>query len=130
MNKEEIIKILKRYNFDTNKYIVISGAAMVLQEIKEQTSDIDIAVEEDYSDYLLNNYDCIFERVNEYGINCYMIDNVINFSETYYDSNYKVIENIKVQDANDILKLKQKLKREKDISDIKLLNSYISRNNI
>lgn len=130
MNKEEIIKILKKYNFDTDKYIVISGASMVLQEIKKQTTDIDIAVDKDYYEYLLNNYNCIFERVNEYGINCYMIDNVINFSETYYDSNYQMIENIKVQDANDILKLKQKLKREKDISDIKLLNSYISRNNI
>ena len=129
MNKVEIIKILKKYNFDTDKYIVISGASMVLQEIKEQTTDIDIAVDKDYSEYLLNNYNCVFERINEYGVNCYIIDNIINFSETYYNSNYKIIENIKVQDAYSILKLKENLQREKDKQDIKKLKRFISKNN-
>ena len=66
MNKEEIIKVLKKYNFDKNKYIVISGVAMVFLGIKEKINDIDISVTEDYYEYLLNNYNCTFEKVNEY----------------------------------------------------------------
>ena len=48
MNKREIIEKLKKYNFDFSKYIVISGAAMVIHDVKEETSDIDIAVSDDY----------------------------------------------------------------------------------
>ena len=44
MNKEKIVDILKKYNFDKDEYIVISGACMVLYGIKETTSDIDISV--------------------------------------------------------------------------------------
>ncbi len=44
MNKNKINEILNYYSLDNNKYIVISGAAMVLQDVKEYTSDIDIAV--------------------------------------------------------------------------------------
>ena len=42
--KDDILKILTKYNFNPNDYIVISGASLVLQNIKEYTSDIDIAV--------------------------------------------------------------------------------------
>ena len=84
MNKEEILKVLKKYNFDKDKYIVISGAAMVLLGIKESTSDIDISVTKDYYDYLLENYNCTFEKVNEYNNKVYFIDNIINFGFDYY----------------------------------------------
>ena len=65
MNKKDIIDTLKKYNFDSTKYIVISSAAMVLLGIKDTTKDIDIAVSDDYYEYLLKNYNCKFERINE-----------------------------------------------------------------
>ncbi len=34
-NKENILKTLNKYNFDSQNYIVISGAALVLQNVKE-----------------------------------------------------------------------------------------------
>ncbi len=126
MNKKDIIDTLKKYNFDSTKYIVISSAAMVLLGIKDTTKDIDIAVSDDYYEYLLKNYNCKFERINEYGKKVYFIHDIINFSSTYYKNNRLIIEEIPIQTANDILELKLFLKREKDYKDIELIKEYIN----
>lgn len=128
MNKNNIIDILKKYNFDNSKYLVISGAAMVLYGIKDSTNDIDIAVTKDYYNYLLSNYNCIFERVNEYGNSCYMMDNCINFGINYYSDNKEFIESIPVQSIEDLLQLKKYLNRDKDIFDIEKIKRYIKEN--
>lgn len=126
MNKKDIIDTLKKYNFDSTKYILISSAAMVLLGIKDTTKDIDIAVSDDYYEYLLKNYNCKFERINEYGKKVYFIHDIINFSSTYYKNNRLIIEEIPIQTANDILELKLFLKREKDYKDIELIKEYIN----
>ncbi len=126
MNKKEIIETLRKYNFDKDKYLVISGAAMVLLGIKESTTDIDIAVTDDYYKFLLENISCTFDRVNEYGMESYSIDNVIDFCTTYYDANKFFIEDIPVQEPQKILELKISLNREKDKKDIKLIKEYMN----
>lgn len=128
MNKKEIISKLKKYNFDENNYVVISGAAMVLLGIKESTGDIDISVTEEFNDYLLNNYNCIFERINEYNTAAYFIDDIINFSTTYYTENKIFIDNIPVQAPEEILSLKKNLNREKDKIDVERIESYMRDN--
>ena len=124
MNKEEIIEKLKEYNFDKNKYIVISGAAMVLLGIKDKTQDIDIAVKDEYKDYLIDNYNVTFDRMNEYNEPVYFIDNIVNFAITYYTDKKEYVSGIPVQNVNDILKLKKGLNREKDKIDIEKLENY------
>ena len=123
MNKEEILKKLKEFNLDKGKYLVISGAAMVLLGAKDTTKDIDIAVSKDYYEYLLNNYSCEFDRVNEFNHKCYNLD-VLNFGIDYYSDNYVVVKGVKVQTVEDIIRLKRFLNREKDKEDIKKLVRY------
>lgn len=126
MNKKQILETLKKYNFDKDKYLVISGAAMVLLGIKENTSDIDLAVADDYYEYLLKNVSCTFDRVNEFGKVSYTIDNVIDFCTTYYENSKEFIENIPVQQPQKILELKISLNRKKDKKDIKLIKEYMN----
>ena len=126
MNKKEIINILEKYKFDKDKYLVISGAAMVLLGIKENTNDIDIVVAEKYFDYLLKNYNCTFEKINKYNKEVYFIDDIINFSTTYYEEDKYFVENIPVQQPEKILKLKRNLNRKKDINDIRLIEEYLN----
>lgn len=126
MNKLDIINALKKYNLDKNEYIVISGAAMVLYGIKEETGDIDIAVSQNYYSYLLNNYDCIFKKVNEYGNKVYIIDNIIDFSTTYYKEEKVYVNAIPLQSLKDILKLKLNLNREKDKIDIEKIKEFLN----
>lgn len=121
MNKLEIINALKKYNLDKNEYIVISGAAMVLYGIKEETKDIDIAVTKRYNKYLIDNYDYEIEKGS-----IYYIDRIINFSTNYYSNDKRYIDDIPVQKINDILKLKLSLNREKDKIDIEKIKEYLN----
>lgn len=123
MNKEEIISQLKKYNFDSSQYIIISGAAMVIHGVKEKTNDIDIAVTYEYFEYLLNNYNCEFEKINAFGHKIYFIDNIINFGVDYYTKPI-YIDGLPIQTIEDITKLKESLGRDKDKKDIKLLRRY------
>lgn len=129
MNKEQIIKILKKYKLNIKEYIVISGAAMVILGIKEKTNDIDISVTKEYYEYLKNNYNVTFDKINRYNNEVYFIDNVINFGIDYYTENYINVDGINVETPNEILKLKRSLNREKDLKDIKLIENYMKDKN-
>ena len=118
-----ILKKLKEFNLDSSKYLVISGAAMVLLGIKETTKDIDLAVSKNYYDYLINNYSCTIDRLNEFKHLCYNLD-VLNFGIDYYSKQYEEVEGIRVQKVEDIIKLKRFLNREKDKEDIKKLIKF------
>lgn len=134
MNKKEILNTLKKYNLKTEKYIIISSAAMVLNNIKEETKNIDIAVDEEYEKELLKNYKCELEReIIDKGkkYKAYLIDDLINFSVHYYgEYKSKKINGYNVQTIEEILKLKQRLNRDNDKKDIKILKEEINKKNI
>lgn len=128
MNKEEILDILREYNFDKNEYMVISSASLVVQGIKESTKDIDIAVSEEYYNYLINNYNVEFEKEN-LGVKVYYINRVINFSTNYYNKDEVIMyEGLPLQNLEGIRKLKASLGRTKDIEDINLIDKYLNLN--
>lgn len=125
MNKQEIIKIIEKYKLDKSQFVVISGAALVLLGIENKARDIDICCTEYYYNYLIQNYNCVFERVNEYGKNAYLIDNIINFGLSLMPKNIEIIDGIQCASLIDILELKKFLKRDKDKELIKKLELII-----
>lgn len=128
MNRQDILNALNKYHFDINEYMVISGASMVLQGIKESTNDIDISVSKKYYDYLVKNYKCDIEKVIN-GLNIYLIDDIINFSTNYYNRDEVVMyKGFPIQSLEGIKKLKLGLNRAKDISDINKLDKYLNLN--
>ena len=52
MNKSEILNYLKTLNLNKEQIIIISGASLVVQNIIEQTPDIDIATTTKYYNQL------------------------------------------------------------------------------
>lgn len=125
--KNDILNILKDYNLDSNEFIILSGASLVLQDIKEYTSDIDIAVSLDLYNKILSNFDCCFEK-NVNGYDVWFINNILNFSNHYYDDcEYINLFDYKLQSLDSILKLKKKLNKEKDKNDINSILSKIGK---
>lgn len=125
MNKKEIIDILKKYDLDQDKYIVIAGAAMVMHGLKEKTSDIDLSVSEEYLEYLIKNKNCKFLKENEYGKKVYHIDDVIDIGVSYIPKNKDIINDIPVSSIYDIIELKKYLNREKDKLDLEKISNNI-----
>ena len=127
MNKQTILDILNKYNFDKQEFIILSGASLVLQDVKEETRDIDITVSEYLYNRLLNDYNCIFEKeVDNYLV--WFIDEIINFSTHYYDEiEYIDYNGYKIQSLESILKLKESLNRNKDKNDIEKIKKLIKK---
>lgn len=124
LNKSTILKILKEDNLDPKRYIILSGASLVLQDIKEYTSDIDIAVDNTLYNEILNKYFCTFEKYKD-GYKIWYIDNIINFSNNLYTTTkYIEIYGYKAQSLDSILELKRTLNRQKDKKDISLILDY------
>ena len=44
MNKEDIFNKLNNLPFKKEDYLVIAGASLVVQDLKEKTQDIDLAI--------------------------------------------------------------------------------------
>ena len=129
MDKNQIIKTIKKYKLDKSKFIVISGAALVLLGIEKTANDIDIWCDNDYCDYLLNNYDCKLERINEFGNKAYMIDDMINFGISFRPKEVEVVDGIQCALLRDILELKKFLNRPKDKCSISKLEKYLNMKN-
>ena len=128
LDKKMILDVLNNYNLDKTKYIVISGAAMVLLGIKDTTNDIDIATTKEYYDYLLNNYNCKLELKNMNNINVHYIDDIINFSYDFFTTDCIIKNGIPVQKIEDLIELKRLLNRDKDKKDIELILSFLQKN--
>lgn len=122
MNRKEIIKELTKYNLDPKKYIVISGAAMVLYGFKDETPDIDISVTKEYKKELLKKFDCVLENPET---DSYIIDDTLNFGAYFYKRRREYIEGFPVMLVEDIIELKRKLNRTKDKKDLKIIFEHM-----
>ncbi len=127
LNKQDILSILNKYKFDKSEFIIISGASMVLQDIKKTTHDIDIAVSPNLLNDILEKHQCEVEKEDkESNKSVYYLDNYINFSTNYFDNTqWQYYQGYKIQTADSLLKLKKELNREKDKEDIILIEEYI-----
>ena len=128
-NREDIFDILNSYNFDKNEYIVLSGSSMVAHGVKDTTRDIDISVSKKLYNKLLKDYNCTLEkRDDKNNVNIYYIDDVINFSTNFYNKDTEIIDGIRFQTLDSIVKMKKEFNRDKDIADIERINTYLNQN--
>ena len=121
MNKEEILYKLSKLELDKKEYIIISGAALVLQDLIDYTNDIDLSCSKEYFDSInwdtrvgyfntnIKYYDCF-----EIGPNFYDINNIIN------------IDGYNVQNLYSLYKLKKIENKEKDKETIKKLERVLN----
>ena len=126
MNRKEILNILKKLNFSQNEFVVLSGASLVVQQVKSKTNDIDIGVSEALFKKLKNDAVIVnsFLGYDVYKLNDYNIEFSNNCSFFNKDEAI-VIENMYFQDLNSIKKMKENFNRNKDKNDIKKIDLFL-----
>lgn len=123
MNKQKIIEILKQLPFSKEDYWLVTGAALVLYNIREETSDIDIGCTTDLINKLINQgyeYKILNDNTKyiKYNQNIEIYENWL-FDKVIY------IDEIPVISIKGLIEMKTKLGRPKDLEDIKLINNYL-----
>ena len=124
MKKEDIINRVNRLNFPKDDYWLVSGAVMVLNGFREETSDIDMGCTARLADMLEKQYPFTF---TEDGRRHFRIDEDVEVFEEWLEGSIEYIEGIPVTSVDGLLTMKRKLGRDKDLRDIELIEKRLDR---
>ena len=120
MNKDEIFNKLNKLKLNKDKYVVISGASLVVQDIIETTDDIDLSCDKDYYESIdWNSKIGSFEIEIKY-FDCYEIS-----YNLYDDKNIVMINGYKFLNLDKCFEIKKMLNRKKDKKIIEKLDLYL-----
>ena len=124
MRKTEIIQRLEELNFDPNQYWVITGGAMVLYGIREETGDVALGCTSDLADTLeAQGYPV---SVQQDGTRKLTIGEDVEIFENWLYDSVQLVEGFPVISLEGLVEMKQHLGREKDFRDIRLIERYLS----
>lgn len=125
MDKQGILNCLSEFPYDRNEYWVITGGAMVLYDIREQTADVDLGCSKRLADRLeADGY--LFRRTDDgkrwfkYG------DNIEIFEEWIMDT-IETVYGFHVVSIKGLIEMKQEIGRDKDKRDIELIKAVLNR---
>ncbi len=138
LNREDIINKLQNIDIPKENFIIVTGAALVLQGVKEFTSDIDLICSENYFNEIINEVVCEHfgeryiegnngngsVRTFDDGTLCFQIDKDIEIFYNFVVKDIVFINGFKVASLNDIKAHKLSLGREKDYKDILMINEF------
>ena len=107
-------------------YCVLAGGAMLFYGLRNETSDVDLHVNEQAFALLIQTQNLVLldEELRHYAIG----EDVELYVMPSENIVYEVRDGVCVQAAREILALKQRLNREKDVHDIAALKAYIAAN--
>ncbi|WDV47990.1 hypothetical protein PV797_09905 [Clostridiaceae bacterium M8S5] len=120
----EITNIIKELSFDVKDYWVTSGASLVIHGVKESTRDIDLGCTTKLTEELIEKgYKYKYEEDNTRTL---YFNEYIELFENWFVDEIEMINGIPVASLKSIIKQKQKLGREKDFRDIKMIKEFIN----
>ena len=123
MNRQEILEQLKVFPYDRNEYWVITGSAMVIYGIKEQAGDIDLGCSVKMAD-LLESDGYLYGRTKD-GNRWFKVGEAIEIFESWLYDSVKTINGFQVISLSGLIEMKEKIGREKDFRDIKLIKPFL-----
>lgn len=128
MNRNEILEHLRQFPYDPAQYWIITGAAMVIYGLREQTHDIDMGCSKEMADLLeRDGYQCV---ISPKGRRSFRIGELIEVFEGWICDKTVEIEGFQVISLKGLLEMKKGLGREKDLRDIRLIEEYMKENEV
>ena len=125
MDKQEILHHLSAFPYDRNEFWVITGAAMVLYDIREQTADIDLGCSGRLAD-LLEADGHLFRRM-ENGKRWFKYGEHIELFEGWLLDSLGTVDSFPIISINGLIEMKQELGRDKDRRDIERIRAFLNR---
>ena len=119
LDKKQIIARLEELHLDDTKYWLITGGAMVLYGLREQTSDIDLGCTSDLAD-LLQQEGFPVERMPD-GTRKIVVAEDVEIFENWLEDKVEKFEGVPVISIQGLIEMKRALGREKDFRDIQLI---------
>ena len=124
MNKKELLELANTLNLSKEEYCIISGGALLLHGLREQTNDLDIDITEEGLDKLKENFSV--KLINEQKKQYKVTDNIECFLVDKLDSDIKYIDSYPCESLISIYNSKKRLNREKDQKDILAIEKFLN----
>lgn len=122
MQKKDIINVLKELNYSTSEYWVVTGAAMVMYDIKVETKDIDLGCTKDFADKLENQGFPVV--ILDDGLRKITISDNIEIFENWIFDKVECIDQLPVISIDGLIEMKKSLGRLKDLKDLELISEF------
>lgn len=119
LDKKQIIARLEELHLDDTKYWLITGGALVLYGLREQTSDIDLGCTSNLAD-LLQQEGFPVERMPD-GTRKIVVAEDVEIFENWLEDRVERFEGVPVISIRGLIEMKRALGREKDFRDIQLI---------
>ena len=123
MKKADILAALKNFPYDRGDYRVVTGGAMVLYGLREDTHDIDLGCTSKMADRL--EAEGYLHQVMPDGNRWFRLDKDTEVFENWLYGAPVMIDGIPVISLSGLLEMKQKLGREKDLRDMELIRGHM-----
>ena len=125
MDKNDILRELSAFPYDRNDYWIITGSAMVMYGIREQTHDIDLGCTRDMAD-LLEQGGYLVRRTDDGKRKFRYGQNIEVFEDWLYDTAQKK-DGFNVISIEGLKQMKRLLGREKDKRDLQLIEDFMNK---
>ena len=123
MNRWDILHILNTLPFDRGDYWLVSGGAMVLYGLREETSDIDLGCSKRLAD-ALEQQGCRVIRLED-GTRQICYQPGIELFENWFPNQSELVGRVPVLSLEGLLAMKKSLGREKDKADIRRIGDLL-----
>ena len=124
MNRAELIERVKALPFPKEDYWVITGGAMVLYGLREQTHDIDLGCTSRLADELEQQGAEVSIRKD--GTRKLVLGGDVEIMENWLYDRVETVEDIPVLSLKGLKEMKLSLGREKDLRDVALIDAYLA----
>lgn len=118
-DKYSLLQQLRKLPFSDREYWVVAGSAMVLHGFRAQTHDIDLGCSTLLADELEQQGYAV-SRCDDGSRKIIYSENVEIF-ENWIEGTVEICSGVPVVCADGLIRMKRKLGREKDLSDIALI---------
>ena len=125
MNKTDILAILRELPYDPGEYWVVTGGAMVLHGLREQTHDVDLGC----TARLANELEAkgFPFRITDDGNRWFTLDGGLEVFENWLCDTVVSVDGVPVVSIRGLLEMKLILGREKDLRDAALIRDCLAR---